>query len=163
MNRNRPPPPQHSQNYQPINQQPDDEDGLDDDEEEEDPFARLGNKQVSVAHPVIDQFQHQQKLAEIQRLREMAQYHPNAGPVTGQVAFNHTGNDGNSNPYSPQNVLAPKHFQRHNRSSSKHSRSQTVVPGFMNRGNMGAQTVQTRQRGNSRRTQNRSVKSKWRQ
>ena len=150
MNQPQPQPPQHqhSQNYQPINQHADDED-----DNKQDPFARLGKKQVSVAHPVIDQFQHQQRLAEIQRLRQMA-LHPNAGPVTGHVAFNHTSTDSNNNPYSPQNVLAPKHFQRHNRSGSKHSRSQTVAPGFMNR-NHSVPPQRTKPRATSRR--NKSV------
>lgn len=96
-------------------------------------------------------------MAEIQRLRQLAQYHPNAGPISGQVAFDHSGNDGNMNPYAPQNVLPPKHFQRHNRSSSKHSRSQTVVPGFMNRANLSPQQ-QAHNRGSSRRNPRGSVK-----
>ena len=92
--------------YQPIRQideDMDDDMDNDDDDDEKDPFARLGQKQQSVAHPHIQKYQ-------------QIQYHKmQTAPIS-------------NNPWSPASVLEPKHLQqRHSRGASKHNRSQTTA------------------------------------
>eukprot|EP01084_Bolivina_argentea_P294687 507132_1 len=136
---NRPP---ISQNYQPINQR---DDNNNDNDDEIDPFARLGQKQESIAlPPLINALAQQQQVQQqiiVNKLNRIKQFD-------------------NRNPYSPDAILDPKHLQRHSRAGSKHSRSQTLANSGYMRGN-NTQMIQQRQRNNKRLHQHKSSSVDW--